>query len=56
MAHAEAGAEHTIVAVSGGHADPDGPVFRTTIIAAPDTMFDLPPASVVVIRGSIGQK
>ena len=54
MAHAEAGAEHTIVATSKGWADPDGPIAHTKINAEKDTMYDLPAASVVVIRGSIG--
>jgi len=56
MAHAEAGAEHTIVAIDSGRADPDGPIVRTKINATQDTMYDLPAASVVVIRGSIGKK
>jgi hypothetical protein len=54
MAHAEAGAEHTIVATSKGWADPDGPIAHTKISAGKDTMYDLPAASVVVIRGTIG--
>ena len=54
MAHAEAGAEHTIVATSKGWADPDGPIAHTKISAEKDTMYDLPAASVVVIRGNIG--
>ncbi|MGB0007247.1 MAG: glycosyl hydrolase family 5, partial [Candidatus Sulfotelmatobacter sp.] len=54
MAHAEAGADHTIVATSKGWADPDGPIAHTKISAEKDTMYDLPAASVVVIRGSIG--
>lgn len=36
-----------------GFADPDGPVARTTIAAGRDTTFDLPAASVTVIRGTI---
>jgi hypothetical protein len=53
MAHAEAGAEHTIVAYTKGSADPDGPIAHATMNAAKDTMYDLPAASVVVIRGKI---
>jgi hypothetical protein len=53
MAHAENGGERTIVPTSLGHADPDGPIARTTLNAKNDTMYDLPAASVVVIRGSV---
>jgi hypothetical protein len=54
MAHAESAAQHTIVASSEGWADPDGPILHATQKAAPDSMYDLPAASVVVIRGKIG--
>jgi hypothetical protein len=37
-----------------GFADPDGPPARSTIDAAADTVFDLPAASVTVIRGALG--
>jgi len=53
MAHAESGAERTIVATSKGWADPDGPIVHSTQDATKDTTYDLPAASVVVIRGSI---
>ena len=53
MAHAETSGERTIVPTTMGRADPDGPIARTTTTAAKDTLYDLPPASVVVIRGGI---
>jgi hypothetical protein len=53
MAHAENSGERTIVPTSKGWADPDGPIVHTTQEAAKDTMFDLPAASVVVIRGKL---
>jgi len=53
MAHAENSGERTIVPTTKGWADPDGPIVHTTQQAAKDTMFDLPAASVVVIRGSV---
>jgi len=37
----------------GGKADPDGPVLQSTIQGGPDTQFQLPAASIVVLRGSI---
>ena len=40
----------------GGSADPDGPAVKSTLNAGADTSFELPQASVVVIRGSLGSK
>jgi len=37
-----------------GFADPDGPPAQTTVTAGKDTVFDLPAASVTVIRGTLG--
>jgi hypothetical protein len=54
MAHAENSGQATIVATSKGWADPDGPIVHTKLSAAKDAMYDLPAASVVVIRGRIG--
>jgi hypothetical protein len=57
MAHAEKPAtQRTVVATSKGWADPDGPIVRSKERAGKDTAYDLPPASVVVIRGSISGK
>jgi len=39
----------------GGFAEPDGPVASTTMAAGSDTRFDLPAASMSVIRGSLGK-
>jgi hypothetical protein len=56
MAHAENSGGATIVPTSKGWADPDGPIVRTKITGAKDTMYDLPAASVVVIRGRLGKE
>ena len=38
-----------------GHADPDGPPSKSTVTAnGPDTFYQLPKASIVVLRGVIG--
>jgi hypothetical protein len=37
-----------------GYADPDGPPARATVAAGPNAVFELPAASVSVIRGRIG--
>ena len=54
VAHAEEAAQKTIVVESNGKADPDGPISRQEIDANKDTEYELPPASVVVIRGAAG--
>ena len=54
MAHAENSGERTIVATGKGSADPDGPIVHAKLNAEKDTAYDLPAASVVVIRGSVG--
>jgi hypothetical protein len=51
VAHAEQAAQNTIVIVNNGSADPDGPIVRQKISAGKDTEYELPAASVVVIRG-----
>lgn len=39
-----------------GFADPDGPAARTTINGGKDTVYELPQASVSVIRGNLGMR
>jgi len=40
-----------------GHADPDGPASKSTVNAnGPGTLYDLPKASIVVLRGSLGSE
>jgi hypothetical protein len=53
MAHAETSGERTIVATSKGWADPDGPIVHNRLTAQRDTLYDIPAASVVVIRGNL---
>jgi hypothetical protein len=54
LPHAEHPGEFEIVPYTAGSADPDGPVLHTTQTVGPDTSFDLPAASVVVVRGKVG--
>ena len=38
-----------------GHADPDGPPSKSTVTAnGPDTLYRLPKASIIVLRGKLG--
>jgi hypothetical protein len=53
MAHDEHAAEHPVVVNTKGFADPDGPIKHSDQNAPKDGSFDLPAASVTVIRGKI---
>jgi hypothetical protein len=52
--HAEHSGESAVVANTQGTADPDGPIVHTKQTAGLDASYDLPAASIVVIRGRIG--
>jgi len=54
MAHDEHAGERPVVVNTKGFADPDGPIKHSDQNAQKDTLFDLPAASVTVIRGKIG--
>jgi hypothetical protein len=54
MAHAEIAAAPTVVAYTNGTADPDGPILRSKQNGGKDVVYELPAASVVVIRGKVG--
>jgi hypothetical protein len=42
-------------ALGGGHADPDGPPSKSAVQGSADTLYQLPKASITVLRGRIGQ-
>ncbi len=54
MAHAENSGERTIVPTTRGTADPDGPIVHAKLTGGKNTIYELPAASVVVIRGNVG--
>jgi hypothetical protein len=56
FAHADQAAAPNVVTYTNGVADPDGPVLRKNLNMAKDTLYDLPAASVVVIRGKIAMQ
>lgn len=56
MAHAEHAGEPSVVANTKGFADPDGPAVHREENAGKDTSFELPAASIVVIRGKVGDR
>ena len=56
MAHAEEAAKPTIVAYTNGTANPDGPILRSKQNGTSDSVYDLPAASVVVIRGRVAER
>jgi hypothetical protein len=39
----------------GGSADPDGPAVKASLHATAETWFELPEASVTVLRGTLGK-
>ena len=54
--HAENPGEWPVIAYSPGSADPDGPVAHSRQTAGKATSFDLPAASVIVIKGKIAKQ
>jgi hypothetical protein len=53
MAHAANAGDRMVLANTKGHADPDGPIERSTVDGSKDSTYDIPPASVTVIRGKL---
>jgi hypothetical protein len=53
MAHSEHAGEKPVVTITKGTADPDGPVLHSRQNGGKDVWYDLPAASVVVVRGKI---
>lgn len=53
FAHAEHPTEWPVLAYLPGKADPDGPIDHKKQTAGKDTAYDIPAASIVVIRGNI---
>jgi len=54
MAHDEHAAERPAAVNTKGFADPDGPIKHTDENATRETSYELPAASVTVIRGKTG--
>ena len=53
MAHSARAGEDPVVQNTKGYADPDGPILHATKNADPGTWYDLPAASIVVLRGKL---
>jgi len=56
LAHAERSAAWSVVTNVPGKADPDGPIVHKTQNASANTRYDLPAASIVVIRGKVSSQ
>jgi hypothetical protein len=56
MAHAEHAGEQSVVANTKGSADPDGPILHSKRTGGKEAAYDLPAASVMVLRGRIASK
>jgi hypothetical protein len=53
MAHSASAAEQPVIANTKGYADPDGPAVHKTENASAGTTYEIPPASMMVIRGKL---
>jgi hypothetical protein len=40
---------------TGGHADPDGPPSKSTVTGGVETLYQIPKASITVLRGRLGE-
>ena len=56
LAHSEHAGEQPVIANTKGTADPDGPVMHSRQPGGKEAWYDLPAASVVIIRGKLGGK
>ena len=55
MAHAAAAAATPVLANTKGYADPDGPILRTSVNGSEGTDYEIPAASIVVLRGKLAE-
>ena len=53
MAHSASAAQQSVIANTKGRADPDGPPVHTTKDASSETTYDIPAASIMVVRGKL---
>jgi hypothetical protein len=53
MAHSASAAEQSVFSNTKGQADPDGPAVHTTKNASPETSYEIPAASIMVVKGKL---
>jgi hypothetical protein len=53
MAHSASAAQQSVIANTKGYADPDGPAMHTTRDASAETSYEIPAASMMVVRGNV---
>jgi hypothetical protein len=56
MAHSASAAEQAVFSNTKGHADPDGPVVHLTKDASADSTYEIPAASIIVVRGKLAER
>ena len=56
VAHAATAGEQSVISNTKGQANPDNPPAQSTVHAARDTEYELPAASVTVIRGNVSAR
>ena len=55
MAHSAEAAANPVFTNTKGYADPDGPALHATKDAAPDASYEIPAASIMVVKGKLQQ-
>jgi hypothetical protein len=53
MAHSASAAEQAVFSNTKGHAEPDGPALHITKGASPETSYEIPASSIMVVRGKV---
>jgi hypothetical protein len=56
MAHSGQAGADSVIANTKGYADPDGPILHATKNAGAGTSYEIPAASIVVLRGRLSQR
>jgi hypothetical protein len=55
MAHSATAAQMPVIANTKGYADPDGPILHASEDGSAGTAYEVPAASIVVLRGKVGR-
>jgi hypothetical protein len=53
MAHSAQAAQEPVITNTKGWVDPDGPAVHTTKDASAETSYEIPAASIIVLKGKL---
>jgi F5/8 type C domain len=56
MAHSASAAQQSVITNTKGYADPDGPAVHATKYASSDTTYEIPAASIMVVKGKLAEQ